>query len=204
MINLHSKPKIPEILDQMRREYKENGIPTILNDSLNFLLLNISIKNPKRILEIGTATGMSGIAMLNVASKETTLTTIEKDESSYLTSKKNFQDSNFSHKITQFCGDAGDIIKFLSGEFDFIFLDGAKARYLDYMPELIRLLAPKGVLFADNVLFRGYVDGSVPYTHSDNTIVRNLREFINQMTENSSFTTQILNIGDGILLSIKD
>ncbi len=204
MINLHSKPKISEKIDKMRKEYKQNGIPTILNDSLNFLLLNVQIKNPKKILEIGTATGMSGISMLNVASPDAHLTTIEKDEQSFIEAKANFKECNLSHKVTQFCGDAGEIIKFLNGEFDFIFLDGAKARYLDYMPELLRLLSKKGVLFADNILFRGYVDGSVPYSHSDNTIVRNLRDFINEMTNNSNLTTQILNIGDGILLSIKD
>lgn len=203
MIKYYSNPKILQELKDMRKKYRESGIPTILEESLNFLLLNVSLKSPKKILEIGTATGMSGIAMLNTC-ESSFLTTIEKDEDSYNQAKANFERFNLSHRIKVYCGDAGDILKFLDGEYDLIFLDGAKARYLDYMPELLRLLAKKGVLIADNILFRGYVSGKVNFSHSDNTIVRNLRDFINQMVDNPMLSTQVLDIGDGILISVKD
>lgn len=201
-IKFHSSPLIPEKLREMRIEYKKNGIPTILDDSLNQLLLTLSIFQPKNVLEIGTATGMSGIAMLNVC-QNARLTTIEKDEKSFEIAKQNFKDFKVDDRIKQFVGDAGEIINYLDGQFDFIFLDGAKARYFDYLDDLKRLLAKGGVLFADNVLFRGYIDGSVEYEHCNNTIVRNMRAFINVLTNDENFITQVYKIGDGNLISFK-
>lgn len=202
IIKFHSKPNIPEKIAEMRIQYKSLGIPTILDDSLNLLLLTVNLKKPKHILEIGTATGMSGISMLYNCDNAF-LTTIEKDETSYCTAKNNFEEFGYSNAVKQYLGDAGDILNYLEGSFDFIFLDGAKARYLDYLDDILRLLAPSGVLFADNVLFRGYVDGSVKFGHRDNTIVRNMREFINKMVSFDNFITQIHEIGDGVLISTK-
>ena len=113
---------------------------------------------------------------------------------------RNFEKHNYTNKVTCHFGDAGDIIRFLDGKFDFIFLDGPKARYYDYLPELLRLLAPGGVLFADNVLFRGLVECEKP-PHRDNTIVRNLRAFIDILTQDKSYTTSLIDAGDGILIA---
>ena len=190
---------INQDIANMRKEYKANGIPTILDEGLNLLLLTLKIKNPKKILEIGTATGMSGICMLD-ACPNATLVTIEAHEPSYRKAKANFENHNYTNKVTCHFGDAGDIIRFLDGKFDFIFLDGPKARYYDYLPELLRLLAPGGVLFADNVLFRGLVECEKP-PHRDNTIVRNLRAFIDILTQDKNFTTSLIDAGDGILIA---
>lgn len=201
-INTNSKPRIPELIKKMRVEYKRSGIPTILDDSLNLLLLTLKIKQPKRILEIGTATGMSGISMLyNLPNSF--LTTLEKDEESFLEAKKNFKQCKMTDKVTQFLGDAGEILNYLEGSFDFVFLDGPKSHYIDYLPDIKRLLNTDGVLFCDNVLFRGYVNGSVECPKTDKTIVRNLREFINTVTEDCDFITSVLDVGDGILISYK-
>lgn len=202
LINFSSAPAVSDFIREMRISYRERKIPTILDESLNALLLMVSVKRPNKILEIGTATGMSGIAMLD-AVKSASLTTIEKDEDSFAEAKANFERCNLSHRVRQFCGDAGDIINYIDGKFDFIFLDGSKARYYDYLSDVKRLLAESGVLFADNVLFRGYVDGSRKFSHGNNTIVRNMRAFITELTESGDFITQVLNIGDGILISYK-
>lgn len=201
-IETNSQPKIPQKIVEMRTEYKANGIPTILTDSLNLLLLTLSIAKPKKILEIGTATGMSGICMLNTL-KNASLTTIEKDESSFFEAKKNFAEMGFSNRVTQLLGDAGEVLNYIDGQFDFVFLDGPKSHYIDYMPDILRVLVAGGVLFCDNVLFRGYVDGSKPFSKGDNTIVKNLRLFINETINNPKLTTQVLNVGDGILISYK-
>ncbi len=190
---------INEDIAKMRKEYREQGIPTILDEGLNLLLLTLKLKKPKKILEIGTATGMSGICMLDVC-KDAHLTTIEAHEPSYRTAKANFKKHNYTNRVIAHFGDAGDIIRFLDGKFDFIFLDGPKARYYDYLPELLRLLAPGGVLFADNVLFRGLVECEKP-PHRDNTIVRNLRAFIDILTQDKNFTTSLIDAGDGILIA---
>lgn len=194
------KLAISDDLIQMRKDYREAGIPTILDESLNTLLLIAKIKNPTNILEIGTATGMSGICMLE-ACKNATLTTIEVCESSYYQAKVNFEKHNLTDRIYSYLGDAGEIISFLQKEhYDFIFLDGAKARYYDYLPELKRLLKQGGVLFADNVLFRGLIECEKP-PHRDMTIVRNMRAFIDELSQDSRFTTSVLDIGDGVLIA---
>jgi len=194
------KLNIASDLVTMREEYRNAGIPTILDESLNMLLLTAKIKNPKKILEIGTATGMSGICLLE-ACKNATLTTIELDEKSYYQAKINFEKHGLTDRINSYIGDAGDIIRFLQTDnYDFIFLDGAKARYYDYLPEIKRLLASGGVLFADNVLFRGLIECKKP-PHRDMTIVRNMRAFIDELSQDDNYTTCVLDIGDGVLIS---
>lgn len=190
---------IDERIAQMRKDYKAQGIPTILDESLNLLLLTLKIKNPSKILEIGTATGMSGICMLD-ACPNAQLTTIEANEISFKEAKKNFENHGHNDRVTCYFGDAGDIIRFLNGGYDFIFLDGAKARYYDYLPELKRLLAKGGVLFADNVLFRGLVECEKP-PHRDMTIVRNLRAFIDDLTNDKNYVTSVIDAGDGLLIA---
>lgn len=193
------KVVIDKDIERMRKEYKAQGIPTILDESLNLLLLTLKIKKPKKILEIGTATGMSGICILDVC-KNAKLVTIEANEQSYREAKVNFEKHNHLDKTTMYFGDAGDVIRFLDPGFDFIFLDGAKARYYDYLPELKRLLVKGGVLFADNVLFRGLVEAEKP-PHRDMTIVRNMRAFIDELTQDENYTTTVIDAGDGVLIA---
>ncbi len=196
------QPNIDERVLNLSKKYRAEGIPTALYDTLNELILTVSIKNPKNVLEIGTAVGISGSAML-FSAKDANLTTIEKDEDSYLLAKKTFSDFNFSYRVKQYLGDAGDILRFLEGPYDFIFLDGAKARYYDYLPDLKRILSTGGVLFADNVLFRGYIDGGVKYDRRDNTIVRNMRAFLDDLINDKNYICSIREIGDGVLIAYK-
>ncbi len=196
------QPNVDNRILELSKRYRELGIPTALYETLNELVLTVSIHKPKQVLEIGTAVGISGSAMLS-SFDDLKLTTIEKDEESFETAKKTFDSFGFSSRVKQYLGDAGDIIRFLEGPFDFIFLDGAKARYFDYLPDLNRILAKGGVLFADNVLFRGYIDGEVKFAHRDNTIVRNMRAFLNTLIEDKNYICSIYEKGDGILVAYK-
>ena len=191
----------PEII-ALSKKIKAQGIPTVLPITLNELLLTLSIKQPLSILEIGTAVGLSGSAML-LTCKNAHLTTIEKDEDSFNQAKNTFESFGLGDKVKQFLGDAGDIIRFLDTQYDFIFLDGAKARYFDYLSDLKRLLKPNGVLFADNVLFRGYIDGGIKFNHRDNTIVRNMRAFLSDFINDKNYICTIHEKGDGILVAYK-
>ncbi len=197
-----NKLRISKELEQLRLKYISQGIPSLKTPSLNELILHVSIKSPDKILEIGTATGISGIAMLSTCEKAK-LTTIETDETSYNEALKNFELFGLSDRVTCRHGDAGDFLNFTDARFDFIFLDGAKSRYVDYLPDLKRLLLKGGVLFADNVLFRGYVDGGVKYTRGDNAIVNNLRRFLNAVISDDDFFCSVYEIGDGILIAQK-
>ncbi len=197
-----NKLKLSKEIIELRRYYKSIGIPSALEETLNELILHCSIKQPQSILEIGTATGISGIAMLSYC-PNANLTTLEKDEQSFYEAKKNFAKFGVENNVKQLLGDAGDILNYLNGSFDFVFLDGAKARYIDYYYDIKRLLKPNGVLFADNVLFRGYVDGEVEFDHRDNTIVRNMREFLHKVIDDKDYICSIYEIGDGILIAQK-
>ena len=196
------KPKLSGELLELRRGYKEKGIPSALEKTLNELVLCVGVKAPAKILEIGTATGISGIAMLQTC-PEASLVTVEKDEWSFEEAKNNFSKFGLSSRVRQFLGDAADYLNYTDEKFDFVFLDGAKSHYVDYLYDIKRLLADKGVLFADNVLFRGYVDGGVPYGRGDYTIVNNMRKFLDSVIGDDSLICTVHEIGDGILIAQK-
>ena len=199
---VRDKLKLPEKLNALRQKYIEAGIPSIKSPSLNELILHVSVKDPAKILEIGTAAGVSGIAMLTVC-PDAKLVTVEKDETLFNEAERNFAAFGLSERATLRLGDAGDFLNYTDAKFDFIFLDGAKSRYIDYLPDIKRVLNERGVLFADNVLFRGYVDGGVPYTRGDNAIVNNLRRFLDAVISDEDFLSSVYEIGDGILIAQK-
>lgn len=186
----------------MRKAAKAQGIPVILDESLNMLLLSVKMCKPKKILEIGTAVGMSGVCMLQAA-PDARLVTVEQDEYSYATAKQNFSKFGVETRVRAILSDAGDVVRCYEPYFDFIFLDGSKARYYDYLPDLKRLISKGGVLFADNVLFRGLVE-SEKVPHGDMTIVRNMRAFIDDLVADKNYSVSLLDIGDGVLIAYKN
>jgi predicted O-methyltransferase YrrM len=131
------------------------------------------------------------------------LDTIEIDEDRYLEAKANFKRLDLTNRVKQYLGDANDIIKYLDKQYDFIMLDGPKGHYYDMLYYLDRMLSVNGVIFADNVLFKGKVIGDNYPAHKHRTIVRELRAFNNRLTENNSYDTTLLNTGDGIIIATK-
>ena len=202
LIKESSKNTIFEDLTSLRETSRADGVPTILSDSLNELILTVSIKQPKKILELGTATGCSGIAMLETVNGAT-LYTVEVRENSYLQAKENFIKFGLSDRVKQYLGNAEEIIENIGEKFDFVFLDCNKSKYKDLLPKIKNVLNDGGVLFADNVLFRGYVSGEVKPPHRFNTIKNNMRTFLSILTEDKDFITTISEVGDGISISYK-
>ena len=193
---------IPEEILKLRDEDRKVGVPTILTDGLNELILIASIKQPKKILELGTATGCSAIALLN-ALPDAELHTIESRENSFNKAKENFERFGYSKRVRQYLGDAEDVIDDLPCGFDMVFLDCNKSKYKDLLGKIKRIMNSGGVLFADNVLFRGYVSGEVKPPHRFNTIKNNMRTFLDMITSDPDFITTISDIGDGISISYK-
>lgn len=185
-------------LKAIRAESVRNGIPVLREQTFNFLINEIRRINPNNILEIGTATGCSAIAML-LNAPNAKLTTIEIDEQSYLAAKKNFETFSLNERTVRFIADAADVIPKLSGSFDFIFLDGPKGHYLEYYPYLKDLLCEKGEMFCDNVLFRGYVIDK-PKGRKYNAIINNMRRFIKTVQEDDEVFSKLFEIEDGVLL----
>ena len=187
---------------KMRAVAKEAGEPILRDKSFEILLEKVKEKKPKTILEIGVNLGLSGIAMLMTESSAK-LTGIEIDEEKIALAKENYKTFGVSDRAKIFCGDASEIIPILTGEYDFIFLDGPKGHYYEYLPHLLSVLSVGGVLFADNVLFRGYVGGRVKTPHKFNTTKNSMERFLKAITEDENLSTKIIDIEDGISITEK-
>lgn len=187
---------------KMRAVAKEAGEPILRDQSFEILLEKVKEKKPKTILEIGVNLGLSGIAMLMTESSAK-LTGIEIDEEKIVLAKENYKTFGVSDRAKIFCGDASEIIPILTGEYDFIFLDGPKGHYYEYLPHLLSVLSVGGVLFADNVLFRGYVGGRVKTPHKFNTTKNSMERFLKAITEDENLSTKIIDIEDGISITEK-
>ena len=179
-----------------------DGEPVLRRESFEILLKTIEEKRPNRILEIGVNVGLSGIAML-LKSPNSILTGIEIDEEKIKIAKGNYQEFGVDKRAKIFQGDASEIIPVLTGEYDFIFLDGPKGHYFEYLPHLLSILNKGGILFADNVLFRGYVgeDKQAPKRH--NTIKHSMENFLKKITTDKNLKSEIIDIEDGISITEK-
>lgn len=195
-----NKRGLSDLLTRIHEDGEKNFVPVMKLDAVGLLRQTVRLKKPKKILEIGTATGFSGIAMLS-AYEGATLYTIEHNESRVRQARKNFEEAGFSNRVNFFVGDVHEIINYVTGEFDFLFFDGPKSHYLEFMYKLKPYLAKNCVLFCDNVLFRGSVNGECDYVRRNRTIVNNMREFLDKMTE-GEWDTAVYDIGDGVSISI--
>ena len=179
---------------------QQNHVPIVRKQTRSLLALLCKQNKPENILEIGTAIGFSGLVMLE-ASKNSTLTTIEKSEEMAKIAKQNFEKAG--QNVNLICQDAIEVLPRLEQEgkrFDFIFLDGPKAQYIHYLPYLKRLLKVGGVLFADDIYFYGLVKGD-ELPSKKRSIVKNLRLFIADLKNDGNFESQFLDIEDGISIS---
>ena len=197
LVKLH----IDEKLSLLRKNALERGIPVADDETLQFLLLTLLAKNPERILEIGTAVGLSGVAMLS-ALPNAKLTTVELEEERYLEAKENFKNFGLENRVNAYLGDAGEILSLMDGQFDFVFLDGPKAQYEKYLFDLKRLMKKGAILFSDDVLLYGWVSGEEPTPQKRHSIVDKIRSYLETITNDEDFITSVLNIGDGVALSV--
>ena len=197
LVKLH----IDETLQQKRAEALSKGVPVADDETLQFLLLTLAMTKPVRILEIGTAVGLSGVAMLQ-ACPNAMLTTIELEEDRYLEAKRNFASFGVEERVRAYLGDAGEILAMMDGEYDFVFLDGPKAQYEKYLFDLKRLMKKGATLFADDVLLFGWVSGEEETPQKRRSIVEKIRSYLSVITEDTDFITSVLNVGDGVALSI--
>ena len=195
------KLNIDERIATRRAEALSRGIPVADDETLNFLLLTLRMAKPARILEIGTAVGLSAVSMLYEC-PSARLTTIELEEERYVEAKKNFADFGVSDRINAHLGDAGEILAMMDGEFDFVFLDGPKAQYEKYLFDLKRLMKQGAILFADDVLLYGWVSGEEPTPQKRHSIVDKIRSYLEVVTADKDFITSVLNVGDGVALSV--
>ncbi|MBQ9513740.1 MAG: class I SAM-dependent methyltransferase [Clostridia bacterium] len=191
-----------ERITEKRNQARMDGNPVLREKSFEKLLSVVKAEQPKKILEIGTNVGLTGIAML-LESKDATLTGIEIDEDVFNKAKENYKIFGVEKRTRLFLGSASDILPLISGEFDFVFIDGPKGHYYEYLQYVKPLVVKGGIIFADNVLFRGFLSGKfkVPKRHS--TILHSLQNFVKEISDSEKFDTEIIDIEDGISISRK-
>lgn len=194
---------IISVIEKVKREAKENLVPIVRDKTLETLISICKEHSVNKVLEIGTATGYSGLNLLTVAKS---LTTIEKNIERYEQANKNFKDARVSSFVSQLLGDAGEILCSLNekGEkFDLVFLDGPKGQYVKYLPSIKSLLKSGGVLFADNILLGGLIKDQTRVNHKNRTMFNNMKAFLSNIQECQEFKTNIYEIEDGFSISIK-
>ncbi len=191
-----------EKLKTIKEKALEEHIPIIMDDTLEIIDTYLKEMKPKRILEIGTAVGYSAICFSKYLAEDGMIDTIERDEERIAEAKENIKEMKLDSKINIYEGDAVEILPTLNNKYDAIFIDAAKGKYTFFLEQALRMLDEKGIIFADNILYKGYVLSDYN-KHKQRTAVRNLREYIKQTTENIELETQILEVGDGLAITQK-
>ena len=189
-----------EELEKIKQKALEEHIPIIMDDTLEVIEKQLKEKPPKRILEIGAAVGYSAMCFSEFLADGGKIDTIERDEERIKEAKTNFKNVGVEAKIKLYEGDAVEILPTINEKYDMVFIDAAKGKYPFFLKEALRMINKNGIIFADNILYKGYVMSDYN-KHTPRTAVRNLREYIKEVSENPNLETEILEVGDGLAIS---
>ncbi len=189
-------------LEKIKQKALEDKIPIIMDDTLEVVDKLLTEKKPIKILEIGTAVGYSAICFSEYLQESGKIDTIEREEERVTQAKENIKKTEVEDKINILFGDAVEILPTLNEKYDVVFIDAAKGKYPFFLKEALRMLNENGMIIADNVLYKGYVMSDYN-KHKQRTAVRNLREFLKELQEDSSLTVEILEVGDGLAVAKK-
>ena len=202
---IHSLEKTnTPLLEEMERFAKETNVPIIRKEMEGFLRTMVEIKQPKRILELGCAIGYSAILMSEYMPKDCKITTIENYDKRIPIATEYINRSVRKADINLIFGDALEEVPKLEKGFDFVFMDAAKAQYINFLPPVLEGMNKGGILIADNVLQEGdLVESKFTVTRRNRTIHKRIREFLYEVKNNEQLTTSVIPIGDGITLSVK-
>ncbi len=199
---------LPKHLKELEENALKENVPIIKKETQSLLRFLLKLLGPKKILEVGTAIGFSAILMSECMPEDASITTIEKVEMRLEKARINLGKSANADRITLLEGDAFDILNNLASDkdkkFDFIFLDAAKGQYLNFLPSVLDLLTPKGMLITDNVLQDGTIAASrYAIKRRDRTIHVRMREYLYTLKNTPGLETVIIPLGDGVAMTTK-
>lgn len=196
------KSSLDYILSLYRADIRQDGgVPKIRPDTLRLIKFLLALKKPERVLEIGSAEGYSAIEILRSCNAH--LTTVELDGDMVEAFRRNIEAAGLTPRVSVIPGDAREVFCYIDGGFDFILLDGPKAQYITYYEDLYRMLNAGGILYCDDVFFKGYIAGGKEHTRKHSSIIKNLREFLNKLSEDPRYMPVFLDVGDGAAVCIK-
>ncbi len=191
-------------LNGIEKEAKETNVPIIRTQVQSLLKLLLAMRKPATILEVGCAIGFSALLMSEYGPEDCHITTIEKYEKRISVARENFRRAGKEERITLLEGDAAEILQKMTGAYDMIFMDAAKGQYIHFLPDVLRLLAPGGILLSDNVLQDGNIlESRFAVTRRNRTIHSRMREYLYELKHHPQLETVILPVGDGVTLSVK-
>ena len=197
-------PGNTEFLNQLEIYSRETNVPIIRPSMQSFLKLLLAMKQPGNILEVGCAIGFSALLMSEYGPEDCHITTIEKYEKRIPIARENFRKAGKNDSITLLEGDAMEILKDLKGPYDFIFMDAAKGQYINFLPEVLRLMPKGAILVSDNVLQEGeIIESRFAVTRRNRTIHSRMREYLYTLKNHPELVTSILPLGDGVTVSVK-
>lgn len=180
---------------------KVNSVPISQPETIKLIELLIKIGNVKNVLEVGTAIGYSAIRMAESGAEHIDTIEINPDAAAY--AKKSIYHMKLEDKINVIEGDAKKVLADMSGEYDLIFIDAAKAQYNEFFKHCMRMLKRGGILFSDNILYKGMTATDELVKHRKITIVKRLRKYVDMLCEIPELETDILPLGDGVAISVK-
>ncbi|WP_407967039.1 O-methyltransferase [Enterococcus faecium] len=197
--------KLPGELGKLEEEAHVAEVPVIPHETVVFLKFLLGQLQPERILEIGAAIGFSSSVMATTIGENAHVTTIDRFDVMIEKAKKNYERLGLTDKVSLLEGQAADILPELSGPYDFIFMDSAKSKYIEFLPECLRLLRKGGVLMVDDIFQGGTIllpDEEIP--RGKRAIHRKLNEFLRVVMDHPDLTSTILPLGDGVILMTKE
>lgn len=190
------------LLDEIEKYALETQVPVIRRSMQSLLKFLLAFSKPKSILEVGTAIGFSALLMDAYSPTDCHITTIEKYEKRIPLARENFRRAGAEERITLLEGDATELLPKLDGAYDLIFMDAAKGQYIHFLPDILRLLSPGGLLVSDNVLQDGdIIESRFAVTRRNRTIHARMREYLYELKHHPQLETVILPVGDGVTLS---
>lgn len=188
-------------IEAIKIKARENHVPILQDDSLAFIKTLLEIRKPESILEVGTAVGYSALEFSKHLKENGKIVTMELNEATANVAKENIKDLGMEDVIEVVNTDAYEYMKSLEGTFDVVFIDAAKGQYMKYLEEALRLTRPGSLIIADNVLLRGMVMGGYN-GHKHRTAVTRLREYISAVTTNPNLQSCVMDVGDGVAVSV--
>lgn len=191
-----------EKLEVLKKIARENHVPILQDDTMQVIKTILAIRKPNKILEIGTAVGYSALCFSEYLEGENAIIkSVELDKVTSEMAKNNIKEISDNNNIMVTNMDAYEYMKTLNEKFDVVFIDAAKGQYMKYLEQAYRLTQKGSIIIADNVLLRGMVMGGYN-EHKHRTAVTRLREYIKEVTENPRLESTVLDVGDGLAISV--
>jgi predicted O-methyltransferase YrrM len=191
-----------DLINEMETYAQEHNVPILSWQSADFIEQLISIKNPRRVLELGTAIGYTTIRVARNLKGKSVIHTIEKSADNVFIAKDFISRSGLASKIKLLEGDAINVMPQLKKKYDFIFLDADKEDYKRLFDYSLVLLRSGGLLVVDNLLWHGYVASArVPLKYKESTL--HIREFNKIFMNQPNLKASIIPVGDGLGIGVK-